>query len=146
MTLEVLNSNEAQFGETEHILTSHNGFVGEAFITKIYLKNSDNNKYYDAITVKVTMDSELPTNSLFSTTGWSVKFLCQDTQPTELEWSRAGLNTELSIGSIGTSNAADISTQKTIWIRVFCPGNTQPQVKDNIKIIVDYTENTVDAN
>ena len=145
MTLKVLNNSGSEFLTDESILTSHNGFTGEAFVTKIQLTNKDEDKWYSGIVVKVDMGNELPENSLFSTSGWSVKFLVQDSEPTELEWSRAALNTEATVQNFGSSAQADISTIKTVWIRVFCPGNTEPQVKENISIIVDYTENTVNA-
>jgi hypothetical protein len=145
MTLKVLNNSGSEFSYDENISTSHNGFTGEAFITKIQLTNKDEDKWYSGIVVKVDMGSELPSNSLFSTTGWSVKFLVQDSEPTELEWSRAALNTEAQVPDLGSLTGADTSSIKSIWIRVFCPGNTAPQVKRNINIIIDYVENTTSA-
>ena len=142
--MKVFNSLNAQFGINETINTVHNGFTGGAFVTKIYLKNEEKDKYFSGIVVKVTMgNGELVENSIFSTTGWSVKLLSQDTEPTELEWSRVSINTELEIDDFGTELQADTSTVRTVWIRVFCPGHTAPQIKENINLIIDYTESAI---
>lgn len=131
--LETLNS----------LLTSHNSFTGEEDIKLIYIMNNDPQFYYTGITVVPSM-IDLEEGALFSESGWSIKLSFGSEQPTEEEWGNILPNTSIDVPNIGSSNVGNIESAFPIWVRVFCPGHSKPQIKKDLSLKIRYTEKLVD--
>ena len=128
------------------LITNHNGYTGGSFEIKFHIKNLDPAYYYkNTIITPVMANGELPVDNIFSTTGWSVKLSYGSEQPTENDWSKVTVNSELQLADIGTTNAADTSTYHPVWMRIYCPGGTTPEVKTNMSLTLKYDKRLVNA-
>lgn len=130
--------------ELLELVTTHNGFTGESNEKLFYLRNTEANKYYENIKVSVVFPvAEKPADAFYTTTGWSVKLKYGSEQPSEEEWAEINVNETLSIPAIGTSELADTTSYKPIWVRVYCPGYTDPTIRTDISLNVSYKESVI---
>lgn len=144
MSLQVMK-NETDL-LTDSLQTFHNGFTGGSYETSFYIKNVFPEYYYEDITLKVVMSGELEEGSLFSETGWSIKLHKGSTSLSEQEWGDVILNQEIDLGSLGSSEVADTETLIPVQVRVFCPGHSVPQLKDNMSLSLKYSKRLVGEN
>ena len=140
MSLTILDENQSSI--TLPLRTYHNGFTGGYDSFKLYIINFHNEFYYKDITLKVEM-TNLEEGALFSTDGWSVKLNTSSTEPTEKQWGNTLVNNQVSISDIGGASGADVVTAYPVWVRVFCPGNSLPDIKSDLKIKLKYTKKVV---
>ena len=141
----MLNFFDSDQNALATLITGHNGYTGESSEKKIYMKNSDSSLYYKNITVSPRIQGELDQGNIFSTTGWSIKLKYGSERPSEDEWSEVLVNDTLSMPDIGSTNAADTATYHPIWVRIYCPGGTDPQIKKNMSLSVSYEKRLVNA-
>ena len=146
MTLAIYDSNKikiADFANT--IVTSHNGTLGEAVDTLLYLRNDDPNHYYQDLTVQF-QDADLSTgNDLLGPggSGWGVKVSSGSRRPTSREWDAIAWNNIATVGNIGTTDLADTSGYHPFWIRVVVPGLTPAMVKSDITLLVSGSQRLI---
>lgn len=114
---------------------SMDGRTGGNVDTKIHIRNSDVNLYYVAVKVLVEYDIGYDAN-LDSNSGWCVKLIYGDRQPTEKEWSEVPVDPVIFIPDIGNTSAADTFTYHPIWVRIVCPGAVPAQIREPHKIKV----------
>lgn len=124
------------------LITSHNSFTGEEDVKLIYIRNNDPQFYYTGITVVPSM-IDLEEGALFSESGWSIKLSFGSEQPTEEEWGDILPNTPVSVPNIGNSSVGNIESIFPIWVRVFCPGHSKPQIKKDLSLKIRFTEKLV---
>lgn len=124
------------------LTTSHNSFTGEEDVKLIYIRNNDPQFYYTGITVVPSM-IDLEEGALFSESGWSIKLSFGSEQPTEEEWGDILPNTPVSVPNIGNSSVGNIESIFPIWVRVFCPGHSKPQIKKDLSLKIRFTEKLV---
>ena len=124
------------------LTTSHNSFTGEEDVKLIYIKNNDPQFYYTGITVVPSM-VDLEEGALFSESGWSIKLSFGSEEPTEEEWGDILPNTEVSVPNIGNSSVGNIESIFPIWVRVFCPGHSKPQIKKDLSLKIRFTEKLI---
>ena len=141
MSLSILDKDSNLI--TGPLVTNHNGFTGGQDEVLIYLKNQYAQYYYENVELSVSIEGELEEGDIFSTSGWSVKLSFGSEQPTEREWGDILVNSKIQIGNIGSSSVANTESFYPIWIRVFCPGHTEPQIKNNISISLVYSKKEV---
>ena len=137
--------NKDQQITTDPIQSFHNGFTGGSDEVLFFIRNNMVEYYYEDISLKVEMP-DLLENEIFSTSGWSVKIAQQSEQPTEKEWGEIFVNNEINIPNIGSSDAPDTETIYPIWIRVFCPGHTLSDIKNDISLKLKYSKKMVGDN
>jgi|SaaInl5LU_22_DNA_1037371.scaffolds.fasta_scaffold00212_9 hypothetical protein len=124
------------------LTTSHNSFTGEEDVKLIYIRNNDPQFYYTGITVVPSM-IDLEEGALFSESGWSIKLSFGSEQPTEEEWGDILPNTPVSVPNIGNSSVGNIESIFPIWVRIFCPGHSKPQIKKDLSLKIRFTEKLV---
>lgn len=144
MSLIFLDKDLGLLSNTE-LFTNHNSFTGGEDIIKIHVKNVDPQYYYENIIITPVMD-DLIEGDLFSDSGWSIKLHSSSEEPTEKEWGNILINSPVQIPNIGTEALANIESAYPIWIRVFCPGHTEPQIKKDMKLSLRYTKKVVLAD
>lgn len=135
MSSELQISYQQQDGlYTGSIKTSHDGFTGGVVVKSIVISSLSNEHYYNNI--KLIIDrvagETLDEGELFHSKGWSIKLMESFDEPTEEEWSKVFINTDLSISDIGSESSANTDSRKIIWIRLFCPGNTDPEIIESL--------------
>mgnify|MGYP001203430293 FL=1 len=140
MSLIILDSEQNAMSGS--LITTHNGFTGGQFESLIYIKNNNVGYFYENIQVSVVMDG-LDEGDIFSTSGWSIKLKATSEQPTEKEWGDILVNSTVSVADIGTAASADTTTMRPVWVRIFCPGHTDPQIKTDMKLNLKYYKKVV---
>jgi len=65
-------------------------------------------------------------------------------RPTEEEWDLVKSGSAIQIPDIGTIEAADTFTNHPIWIRIYCPGNENAQIRENMQLNITYYVKEVD--
>lgn len=143
MALSFYDDTQTLFGVSP-LRTFHDGHLGGSHEKLIYLRNADVAKYYTNITVHLSVDTYEDLGVL-GTTGWGVKFVYGQRQPTEGEWDQVRAGDAIAIPDIGSTTLADTSTYHPIWVRVFCPGETAAQIRENQTVQVFYFERNVGA-
>ena len=143
MSLIILDSELQPI--TGPFVTEHNGFTGGQQEFVFYFKNQFPEFYYENIRLKVEM-ADLELGSIFSESGWSVKLKFGSEQPTEKEWGDVIVNNEITLPvDIGSSEVANTESLFPVWVRVFCPGHTDPQYKTDINLSLKYFKKLVDV-
>lgn len=121
---------------------SVDGRLGGPQESVVFLRNDDPAVYYTDVTATVQME-ESDVWGEFAETGWSIKLIYGDRQPTETEWDQVASSNVLEMPDIGEEAAADTDSYFPIWIRLFVPGNIPAQRKTNLKITVTATDRLV---
>ena len=140
MSLQILNSEQQVL--TGNIQTNHNGFTGGAEEVLIYLRNDFPEYYYEDITLTVKMP-DLEENALFSQSGWSIKLSNTSEQPTEKEWGEIFVNETLRLPNIGSAEVANTESIFPVWIRVYCPGHSLSDIKQDMSLSLKYSKKMV---
>lgn len=145
MSLVFLDKNMKSFNG-DPFRSFHDGYSGEVFEDKIYLKNLDKSRYYTQITMEPKFKNSYQEDSgELGNTGWSIKLMYGERRPTEEEWSAMPPAAIISIPDIGDKSRADTIRKHPIWIRIFCPGNTGAHIKKNIYLELEYYEKVVNV-
>lgn len=118
------------------------GRLGGAFEQLVYIRNDDVANYYTNLSVGYEENIYQDTGE-FGETGWGVKYMYGERRPTEAEWDEVASGEPITLPDIGSTLAADTSTYHPIWIRVYCPGNTAAQLRENQLLRVSYLSTNV---
>lgn len=121
--------------------TFHDGHIGGTMEQKIYIRNADATRYYTVVTVAPQMDNGMDWGE-FGDTGWGIKLVAGERQPTEQEWDQVHSSDTLQLADIGAVATPDTS-YKPVWVRVACPGGTPAQIRENIRLRVSALERIV---
>lgn len=142
--LEFFEKKDNNFLPLTELVTAHNGYTGGSYEKVFYIKNNNNTKFYTDISVLIVFPpSEKPAPDLYTKTGWSVKAKYGSEQPSEEEWSSINVNASLNIPDIGKVGLSDTTTHHPIWVRVYCPGYTDPTIKDDVSIQISYIKKEI---
>jgi len=116
------------------IRTSHNGFTGETVIKSFVISSISNEHYYNNIELLIdkVAGETIEEGSLFHSKGWTIKLIESADEPTEKQWSYALPNTKISLSSIGTETAGNTDARIIVWIRMHCPGHTDPDILNSL--------------
>lgn len=145
MSLVFFDKKMKAFNE-DPLRSFHDGYSGEVFEDKIYIKNLDKTRFYTEITAEPKFkDAYQQDTGEYGNTGWSIKLMYGERQPTEEEWAYVPPASIISIPDIGTREKADTIRRHPIWVRIFCPGNSRAQIKKNIFIELQYYEKVVNV-
>lgn len=125
--------------------TIHNGKEGDTQIKQIFIKNDDSLLWYSNIIIKPKdlVDANPYGDIIYTETGWGIKLIYANSEPTEAEWEDTEWGTEILIDDIGSDDASDTLTYHSLWYLITCPPNVNAQVKSDIVLNISYTENAV---
>lgn len=121
------------------IVHSFNGVTGGTIIKKYYLRNNDDTKYYNNITLSAYVESGDDITD--GTDGFSWKFRAGSDQPLEQEWALITDANNIDMDQIGSFGNGDNTTYYPFWLRITVPDNLSAQSFENIKLRISYTEN-----
>lgn len=115
---------------------SHDGYSGGANIRGFNIGSTSSSHVYTNIKASIIKigDVDLSAADFFTSNGWSIKLITQkiENYPTEEEWNETLPNTEVMLEDIGIKDSegvlaeADTDTLQYLFVRVFCPGHTDP--------------------
>jgi len=133
-----LNILDADLNSVIEFKTTHNGYTGGSYEFKLYLQNDDSSKYYENVILSAIFP-DLISNNILTESGWSIKIKQTEIQPTEFEWNKVFINQNAVVSTLNTMNPI------AYWVRVYCPGLTPAQIKNNISLKLRYIERLIDA-
>lgn len=112
---------------------SHNGYSGGAQTKGYSVKSTSLIHAYTNLTVSINKVGNQDIQGgadFFTDSGWSIKLLAKETSdyPTEREWGEVFPMTSIPLNNIGDvdENTADNVTTQYFFVRVFCPGHSDP--------------------
>ena len=115
---------------------SHEGYSGETSIRGFSINNNSPNHVYTNLKASIVKigDVEILSADFFTENRWSIKLISKNSKsyPTEEEWSEVLPNTESMLEDIGIVDdsggfiEADLDTTQFLFVRVFCPGHSEP--------------------
>lgn len=119
------------------IVVSHDGKNGDVKTICLYIRNDDELKWFSNIKV-------IPIGICdFVTNGWGVKLLYGGDEPTRADWSELNWGEDMDAEDIGSESGGDIVTYSPFWYLSTCPPHVDAQNKTDLKLKLEYTENTV---
>ena len=128
---------------SDPIRTVHDGFIGEANQVLFFIRNRVENVYYKNIFLTPMFDTTNYNYEDFEVSKWSVKLNYGTVQPSEDEWDEIENGQSISIPDIGTIEGSDTFTNHPVWIRVYCPGLSESQIKENMFLQLEYKQESV---
>lgn len=152
MALKLYYKENDQFVEissdsafTNPLVSTHDGKTGDIITTQLFLRNDDSAKWYSNVTIQpYDLTSEVDKDDTdYESTGWGVKLSEGADEPTLAMWDDIDWGEQIDMSDVGSDIAADTSTYAPFWRLISCPPNTDAQVKLNIPLRVEYTENAV---
>ncbi len=139
MALSLLDVNYQNYNNDPY-RSFHDGHSGEIHESKFYIRNTDKTRYYTNIVLEPKFTGGDLDTGISGNTGWSIKLMYGEAQPTEEEWALVKPGDSIRIPDIGTEELPDTVRNHPIWIRIFCPGNTEAHIKDNMSVSISYYE------
>jgi hypothetical protein len=118
--------------------TVHDGKTGDTKTNQLYVRNDDNSEWFSNIVITPD-DGE----TVYTETGWGVKLSAGADEPTKGQWDDIAWGRAINMPDVGLDSVADIATYYPFWILVTCPPNTDAQIKTDIRLRVDWTENSI---
>lgn len=143
MSLAFFNDAFDEIDDLNPLWTSHNGFHGEASEIQFFIRNDDENRYYESIQVSLSSSASYDVTGEYGTLGWSFKLIPGSRRPTEKEWDAATSLAPVSLGTLGDTDAGDASTLLSVWLRVFVPGRTPAQYRNDFRVVLTAQEKVV---
>lgn len=127
------------------LTTVHDGKTGDFISAQLFLRNDDATKWYSNIVVRpydltTTVDKD---DTDYESTGWGVKLSQGADEPTLAAWGDIDWGDFINMGDIGESGIPNTATYFPLWKLITCPPNADAQIKNNLTIRVEYTENAV---
>lgn len=123
--------------------TSHNGYYGDASEQQFFVRNDNVNRYYEQIQVSLSSTGSYDVTGEYGTSGWSFKLIAGSRRPTEKEWDAATNMAPVVLGTLGDTGAGDTNTMLSVWLRVFVPGRTPAQYRNNYVLTLSAQEKVV---
>lgn len=133
MALDFYDQNQVLFAGPFN--SHHDGHIGALHEEKLYVRNDAVLKYYTNVQISVL--------GALGTSGWSIKMMTGERQPTEAEWDSVTNGATLTMADIGSTAAADTATYHALWLRIYCPGGTSAQINENFSLQLDALEREV---
>ncbi len=132
---------------------SHEGWNGGASIQCFKIKSDSRSHVYSNIRASIIKIGDAPhnTSDFFTDSGWSIKLITknENEDPTEEDWSETLPNAQVYLDDIGVTDLDgnlynfDVETIQYLFVRVFCPGHTDPgQYKHELSL----TYNSININ
>jgi hypothetical protein len=143
MSLKFFDTNFDELSSSNPLWTAHNGYYGDASEVQFFVRNDSANHYYEQIQVQLTSSGSYDVTGEYGTSGWSFKLVPGSRRPTEKEWDAATNMAPVTLGSLGDTDAGDTTTLLSVWLRVFVPGRTPAQYRNNYVLSLSAQEKVV---
>jgi len=130
-------SNEGTFANP--ITHSFDGVTGGVVIKKYYLRNDNDARYYNNISISAYVASGQDITD--GTNGFGWKLISGSDQPLDQEWALVGNGNAISMSQIGSFGNGDNVTYYPFWLRITVPSNLSAQAFENVKLRISFTEN-----
>lgn len=124
------------------ITTTHDGVLGESVILKLFVRSSTNTEWFEDISIQ-PISSVSPSEVDGSSSGFGVKLISGDSEPTEADWDATDYASQITLGDIGSAVAGDINSYLPFWCRQECPAGTSADNKENTSLRLSYSANPV---
>ena len=131
--------------EDEPMRSFHNGHVGDAHEQLFFIRNQNPSKYYTNVKVTPIFTGGYTDDGEFGSSGWGIKLMYGKRQPTNQEWDMIDSGASIFIPDIGTCEAADTFTNHPVWVRIYCPGGEDAQIRENMQLDITYYVREVGA-
>lgn len=124
---------------------NHDGLDGGAQTKGFYIKSVSNQHVYTNVRLSINeiAEEEIGAADFFTQNGWSIKLLTKNNSsfPSEEDWSEVFPMTNINLENIGdlNENASDTDKLQYFFIRIFCPGHTDPG-QYNHKMSITYNK------
>jgi len=129
--------------QTRPIQTTHNGTNGEVVEKQLFLRNTDDNFYYNNIRLTSTPSTKVRIGDVnFPEAYIGYKIIVKETQPTRSEWAATQSGDTSVIANIGTTDLGDTS-YKPLWIQVSIPPGTRIGALRDVSIQLLAEENPI---
>lgn len=123
---------------TNSLLVGINGRLGGVFQQRLFVRNSESNKSYSAISLFV--ENPVDPTLINGTQNILWKLSAGDTQPTDDIWLDINTGNTISLPNIGTNLVPDSTTYLPFWLYVRIPRNTNIGTFTGINIVIDANE------
>jgi hypothetical protein len=111
--------------QSRPIQTTHDGTNGEVVEEKYYLRNDNENFYFNNIFLQATPASKVRVADINYPEAYiGFKIIFKETQPTKSEWAAVQSGDIAFLANIGNTDQADTS-YKPFWIQVAVPPGTR---------------------
>jgi hypothetical protein len=111
--------------QSRPIQTTHDGTNGEVVEQKLYLRNDNENFYFNNITLQATPASKVRVSDInYPEAFIGYKIIFKESQPSKSEWAAVQSGDEAFVTNIGTTDVPDTS-YKPFWIQVNIPPGTR---------------------
>ena len=129
--------------QSRPIQTTHDGTNGEVSEMKLYLRNSNENFYYNNVRLQATPASKVRVSDINYPEAYiGFKIIFKETQPTKSEWAAVQSGSEAFMSNIGTTDQAD-TAYKPFWIQVSIPPGTRIGALRDVSIELKAETNPV---
>jgi len=133
MTLKLYDASQIEINNlTDYIVTNHNGYTGGDYQLQLLVK-ADNTNTHSNIELKPVIP-DLIGDMILSPSGWSIKLAYTSAQPSEKQWNEIPINEKCVIPNISNQD------YKSVWLRVYCPGQTLATIKIDLGLTLSYEE------
>ena len=123
----------------------HDGLDGGAQTKGFSIKSVSKQHVYTNIRLSINEIAEetIQAADFFTQNGWSMKLLTKDNSsfPSEEDWSEVFPMTNINLENIGDVSTSEYDDSKVqyFFIRIFCPGHTDPG-QYNHKMSITYNK------
>lgn len=139
--VEVSSGNDS----SQPITSVHNGKTGDVVSDQLFIRNDNINAWYSNIVISSYDSTTAPgkDDTDYDSTGWGIKLSDGEEEPTSSEWNNIQWANSIDMEDIGEPGQGDSTTYFPFWRLITCPPHTDIQIKKNIFIRAEYTENVV---
>lgn len=131
--------------QTRPIQTTHDGTNGEVVEKQLFLRNSNDDFYYNNIKLTAVPSTKVKVGDVnFPEAFIGYKIIVKDTQPTKSEWASTQSGDDAIVPNIGTTNLGDTS-YKPLWIQVTIPPGSRIGALRDVSLALTAEENPIGA-
>lgn len=133
--------NFSQDGDfTRAFSLAFDGTIGQVIQQRLYVRNDDNSKSYQAISIQPVLESG---EDIIDENGFSWKMIAGDQQPLEEQWGLIDSGDAIAVPDLGTVSVSDISTYEPFWVRIEVPRGAPVKSHEGVKLRITATETDV---
>lgn len=129
--------------QSRPIQTTHDGTNGEIVEKKLYLRNDNENFYFNSINLQAVPASKVRVSDInYPEAFIGYKIIFKESQPTKSEWAAVQSGDSAIVTNIGTTDLADTS-YRPFWIQVTIPPGTRIGALRDVSLQLDAETNPI---
>ena len=122
---------------TNPFALAFDGTVGQIIEKRLYVRNSNNVKSYESITLEPVHLSDI---NILNEPGFSWKMIAGDEQPIQDQWNLVSTGNQILIPDIGDNISSDTNTYEPFWVRIEVPKGASVKTHQGVKLKISATE------